>query len=216
MKKKEPSPGAQELPAEGKHKKDGGGAKAGASRIKWLVSIFFLALLISATFSFLSQELLGTASMFGAFLVLLAIIAVGIFFDLLGVAVTAAEERPFHSMASRKVAGSQEAIWLIRNAGKVSSICCDVVGDICGVISGAAAAVVAIEAFTYFAASSLRVLQLLLSALVAALTILGKAFCKQIALDNSAAIVFASAKIIFRIKRIFGKRNRKNRDRGKS
>ena len=204
-KQKDGRPGSQENPAENKRKKNShNGSKTGNSRAWWLVAIFFMALTISAVFSFLSQELLSSAALFGAFVVLLAIIAVGILFDLLGVAVTAAEERPFHSMASRKVIGAVEAIWLLRNASKVSSICCDVVGDICGVVSGAAAAVVAIEAFTYFEKPSLQILQLMLSALVAALTILGKAFCKQIALDNSTAIVHGFAKAIYRVKRIFG------------
>ena len=170
-----------------------------------------MALTISAAFSFLSQGLLDTASLLGAFAVLLAIIAIGIFFDLLGVAVTAAEEKPFHSMASRKVPGGAEGIWLLRNAGKVSSVCCDVVGDICGVISGAAAAVIALEAWTSLQKPSLRVIQLLLSALVAALTILGKAFCKQIALDNSTAIVHGAAKVIWRFKRIFTGKHTKKR-----
>ena len=210
MKKKDSRQGAKEPPADGKHKKSGG-SKASDSRVKWLIAIFFLALAISAAFSILSQGLLDSVSLFGAFAVLLAIIAIGIFFDLLGVAVTAAEERPFHSMASRKVPGSQEAIWLLRNAGKVSSICCDVVGDICGVISGAAAAVVAIEAFTHFQKPPLQVLQLLLSALVAALTILGKAFCKQIALDNSTAIVHAFARFIWRVKHIFSRKKKQGR-----
>lgn len=106
-------------------------------------------------------------------------------------------------MASRKVPGGVEAIWLLRNAGKVSSVCNDVVGDICGIISGAAAAVVAVEAFESLQHLSLRVIQLLLSALVAALTILGKAFCKQIALDYSTNIVHRAAKLIWRFKRVF-------------
>ena len=127
-----------------KRRKSAHGGKS-ASHAIWLATIFVLALAISAVFSFFSQELLSDASLFGAFLVLLAIVAIGILFDLLGVAVTAAEEKPFHSMASRKVPGGSEGIWLLRNAGKVSSVCCDVVGDICGIISGAAAAVVAVE-----------------------------------------------------------------------
>ena len=98
-----------------------------------------------------------------------------------------------------------EAIWLLRNADRVSSICNDVVGDICGIISGGAAAVIAIEAFQQMKSVSLSLLQLLLSALVAALTILGKAFCKQIALDNSTVIVHSFARVIRRIKRIFGR-----------
>ncbi|MFQ8767640.1 MAG: hypothetical protein ACLR8U_14850 [Oscillospiraceae bacterium] len=42
-------------------------------------------------------------------------------FDIIGVAVTAADEKPFHSMASRKVPEAGEALKLIRNAGRVSS-----------------------------------------------------------------------------------------------
>lgn len=181
------------------------------SRVRWLVIIFFMALIISAVFSLLSQELLSKASLFGAFVVLLTIIAIGILFDLLGVAVTAAEEKPFHSMASRRVRGGVEGIWLLRNAGKVSSICCDVVGDICGIISGTAAAVVAIEAWTSIQTVSQSIVQLVLSALVAALTILGKAFCKQIALDNSTAIVLAAARAIWRCKQLFSRKQKRQR-----
>ena len=187
---------------EKQHKKH----EAGRSRVRWLIILFLLALSISAVFSFLSQELLSGTTLFGAFVVLLAIIAIGVFFDLLGVAVTAAEERPFHSMASRKVPGGTEGIWLLRNADRVSSICNDVVGDICGIISGAAAAVIAIEAWAGMQSLSERLIQLILSALVAALTILGKAFCKQIALENSTAIVHGAARLIWRFKRLFGRK----------
>ncbi len=195
-------------PSPVKHKKTAHPVKPGNARVKWLITIFVMALLISAVFSFLSQELLVAASLFGAFIVLFTIIVTGILFDLLGIAVTAAEEKPFHSMSSRKVRGAAESIWLLRNADKVSSICNDVVGDICGIISGAAAAAVAMEAVFYFHSLSLRILQILLSAFVAALTICGKAFCKQIALQNSTAIVHGFAKIIYRFKRIFHRKKK--------
>lgn len=193
-----------------RHRKNGARNKS-ASKARWLITIFFLALTISAVFSFFSQQLLGRASLSGAFLILLAIIAIGILFDLLGVAVTAAEEKPFHSMASRKVPGGVEGIWLLRNAGKVSSVCNDVVGDICGIISGTAAAVVAIETWNSTHAFSHQMVQLLLSALVAALTILGKAFCKQIALDNSTAIVQSAARLIWRCKRLFSRKSKRKK-----
>ena len=159
-----------------RHRKGRSGGKS-ASPARWLVAIFLMAMTISALFSLLSQELLGAASLFGAFAVLLAIIAIGIFFDMVGVAVTAAEEKPFHSMAARKVPGGLEGIWLLRNAGKVSSVCNDVVGDICGIISGTAATAIAAEAWLSLQQGELRrpsqtVIQILLSALVAALTIL--------------------------------------------
>ena len=201
MKAKEtkPAPRTRRSGTQGKTNRSSG-------RVRWLITIFFLSLAISAVFSFSSQKLLSGASLFGAFVVLFAIIALGIFFDLIGIAVTAAEEKPFHSMAARKVRGSLEAIWLLRNAGKVSSVCNDVVGDICGIISGAAAAVIAIEAWTGMQTVSQRLIQLVLSALVAALTILGKAFCKQIAMENSTVIVHGASRLIWRVQRPFKKR----------
>ena len=62
-----------------------------------------------------------------AFFILLVIIFVGIIFDVVGMAVACADETPFHAMASRKIPGAQEAISLLRNAERVSSICNDVV-----------------------------------------------------------------------------------------
>ena len=183
-------------------------ASAGRTRVRWLITVFVMAMVISAVFSLFSQQLLDGASMLGAFVVLLAIIAVGILFDLLGVAVTAADERPFHSMAARKVFGATEAIRLLRNAGKVSSVCCDVVGDICGIISGTAVAVVAVEAVLRLHSVPMTVIQLLLSAFVAALTICGKAFCKSIALENSTAIVHTAAKLIAFLKHPFQRKRR--------
>ena len=203
--------------SDSRHRQTRSGGKS-ASHIRWLVTIFLLAMTISAAFSFLSQELLSAASLFGAFVILLTIIAIGIFFDLLGVAVTAAEEKPFHSMAARKVPGGAEGIWLLRNAGKVSSVCNDVVGDICGIISGTAATAIAAEAWLSLQQGELRrpsqtVIQILLSALVAALTILGKAFCKQLALDYSTKIVYRAAKIIWRFKRLFSRKKKHKHDR---
>ena len=72
LKEQEASVPSSEGRGEGRHKKSGSGKNNGSSRIRWLVTIFFLALTISAVFSFLSQELLTLASLLGAFVVLLA------------------------------------------------------------------------------------------------------------------------------------------------
>ena len=80
-----------------------------------------------------------------SFIVVIIIILISIIFDIIGTAVTAADETPFHAMASRKLYGAKQAIKLIRNADKVSNFCNDVVGDICGVISGAASSYIIIE-----------------------------------------------------------------------
>lgn len=170
-----------------------------------------MAMLISALFSFLSQEILDTASLFGAFAVMLVIIAIGILFDVLGVAVTAADEKPFHSMAAKRVAGANEAIRLLRNADKMATICNDIIGDICGIISGTAAAVVAIRAFEKAPSVSHKLLQLLISALVAALTIGGKAMCKNFAMRHSTPIIHTCAKVIYYLKKPFRGKNPKGK-----
>ena len=111
--------------------------------IRWVVTIFLATILISGTISLISDEVMANSSVVVAFCILLAIIFLGILFDIIGMAVATADEKPFHSMASRKVPGAREAIRLLRNAERVSSICNDVVGDICGVVSGSASATIA-------------------------------------------------------------------------
>jgi len=170
--------------------------------IRWVVTIFFVTIVISGTISFVSDEVMAKSGIFTAFLILLTIILIGIVFDVIGMAVASADEKPFHSMAARKVPGSQQAIRLLRNAERVSSICNDVVGDICGVISGSASAVIAANAFQVGSSDLETVLQLLMSALVAGITVGGKAFGKSIAMGNSTAIVHTASKIIYSFRSI--------------
>ena len=139
--------------------------------IRWVVTIFVITLFVSGAISLLSEELLSRSGVAAAFLILFVIVLVGIMFDVVGVAVTSADERPFHSMAARKVPGAQEAISLLRNAERVGSICNDVVGDICGVISGSASAVIASKVIAHFTFSWPNLISLLMSALVAATTV---------------------------------------------
>ena len=122
-----------------------------------------------------------------SFVILICIIAIGIVFDIIGVAVTAADEKPFHSMASRKVPEATQALKLIRNAGRVSSFCNDVIGDICGVISGSAAATIAARVLAMHPGMREIVLTLAMSALAAGLTVGGKACGKSFAIDSSTA-----------------------------
>lgn len=163
---------------------------------RWALTIFLVTITVSATISFVSGEVMNRSSIAVAFLILLFIVAVGIVFDIVGVAVTSADEKPFHSMASRRVPGAKEAIRLLRSAGKVSSICNDVIGDICGVVSGAASATIAARALTYLSFSWPQVVSLGMSALVAGLTVGGKAIGKTIAIRSSTEIVFLVGRIL--------------------
>ncbi len=166
------------------------------SYARWVLTIFLVTILISGTISLVSEEIMAASGMAVAFVILLAIILVGIIFDIIGVAVTSADEKPFHSMAARKVPGAREAINLLRNAERVSSICNDVVGDICGVVSGAASATIAAQILTNFTFSWPRVVGLVMSALVAGFTVGGKAIGKTFAINSSTAIVHGVGKIV--------------------
>ena len=108
----------------------------------WIAKITIASMLISMALTFASAKILGSAGYVMAFLVLAVFILLGVVFDTIGVAVTAASIAPFHSMAAKKESGAAEALRLIRNAEKVSSICADVVGDISGIISGTTSALI--------------------------------------------------------------------------
>ncbi len=164
--------------------------------IRWVVTIFFVTIVISGAISLLSDVLMENSSMGIAFLILLSIILIGIIFDIIGMAVATADEKPFHAMAARKVPGAKASIQLLRNAERVSSICNDVVGDICGVVSGSASATIAVQILKNFDMSWPQIVSLAMSALAAGLTVGGKAIGKSIAVNSCTEIVHTVGKII--------------------
>ena len=166
------------------------------SYARWVLTIFLVTIFISGAISLASDALMSASCMAVAFAILFAIIMVGIIFDIIGVAVTSADEKPFHSMAARKVPGAREAINLLRNAERVSSICNDVVGDICGVVSGAASATIAAQILSKFTFSWPSVVSLVMSALVAGFTVGGKAIGKTFAINASTTIVHGVGMVI--------------------
>lgn len=164
--------------------------------IRWVVTIFLVTILISGAISLVSDKIMASSGITVAFLILLAIVLIGILFDIIGVAVTSADEKPFHSMAARKVPGSMEAIHLLRNAERVSSVCNDVIGDICGVVSGSASATIAVQILQNFEFGFPDVVNLAMSALVAGLTVGGKAVGKTFAINSSVSIVYAVGRVV--------------------
>ena len=165
--------------------------------IRWVVTIFVTTIFISGTISLISDEIMAASGIAVAFVILLAIVLIGIVFDVIGMAVASADEKPFHSMAARKVPGALEAITLLRNAERVSSICNDVVGDICGVVAGSASATVAVQIVQNFEFSWPNMVSLVLSALVAGLTVGGKAIGKTFAVNSCTSIVHNVGKLIY-------------------
>ena len=161
----------------------------------WVIIITILAFFISLLFSSLSQVLMPKVHIVIGIIILLFFIALGIAFDMVGVAVTASNEEPLHAMNSKKIKGAKKAVNFKKNADKVSSFCNDVIGDICGIISGSAGVAIS-TTLSKILNINIFYTGLLITALIASLTIGGKAYFKRIAISNSHKIVYKTAKII--------------------
>ena len=95
----------------------------------------------------------------------------------------------------RRVRGGKIGVKLIKNASKVSSICCDVVGDICGIISGSAGVTI-ITLIIKMTDINPLIVTLLVTALISSLTIGGKALGKGLAINKSDEVITAVAKLL--------------------
>ena len=163
--------------------------------VKWIIQIVIMAFVISFALSFVSQTTIPKLSTWIGVVITLVFIGLGIIFDIVGVAVNSADEKVFHSMNARQVKGAKVAVTFKKNADKVSSFCNDVIGDICGIISGAAGLSIATNI-----ANSLNVdllfINLTIAAIIAALTIGGKAMGKSFAMNKSDIILYEFAKVV--------------------
>lgn len=176
--------------------------KAKVSPFKWSITILITSFWLSVAFNAMSETALKNVSLGPAFLILAAFVLLGIIFDIFGMATTSASEKPFHAMSSKRVNAAKEALWLVKNAEKVSSFCNDVVGDICGIMSGSTAAII-IASLPFTGTTSLLI-SLFITGMVAGITVGGKAFGKGFALKFSNDIVFFMARII----RVFKRKSR--------
>ncbi len=136
---------------------------------------------------------------------LLVIILVGILADILGVSVTAASEVPLHAKAAKKIPGASEGVFLIRNADRVANLMNDVVGDIAGTVSGALGIALVVQILTRWQELSQPALNMLLTAVIAALTVGGKAVGKRIALTYAEDIVYITGKFLHGVSVVTGK-----------
>ena len=174
--------------------------KKGTSTNRWPLTAFLMAMVLSAVLTLASESMLDGAGMAVALLILLLFIFLGILFDILGTAVMSADPKPFHSMAAHKEKGAKQALMLLRHADRVSSVCNDVVGDICGIVSGATGAVIVTQL-----QNGLNVQSVLISvgvtAVVSGLTIGGKAMGKPFAMKQSTRVVYFSGRVLYLFRR---------------
>lgn len=164
-------------------------------RYKWILTVTILSFVITIVFSVLSDLVLTKTGLIVGIITIFVFILLGVIFDMIGIAVASATDRSFHAMASKKVKSTSTAKRLIKNSSKVSSICNDVIGDICNIMSGTATVVVSNNLSTNYNLNH-TVTLLLITSIVAALTIGLKAYGKDIALKNKDYIIMKTSNIL--------------------
>ena len=162
---------------------------------KWIFIVTILAFVISIIMTLFSIITLENVSLFVAILITFLFIILGILFDIIGVAVTSGNEVAFHSMSSRKVKGGKIGVKLMKNTSKVSSVCCDVIGDVCGIVSGTSGVVI-VSLIVKLTDINELLVSLLVTGLISSLTIGGKAFGKGFAVRKSKEIVTFVSRIL--------------------
>ena len=148
--------------------------KPKAVNTAWVSLITVISFALSVVMSYISNEALASAGTILSFAVLLLFIALGIVFDMIGVASTSATEKEFHSMAAHRVRG----------------------GDICGIISGATGALIVAHITSGVSAGLKVAVSLLITGLVSALTIGGKAAGKGIAVMCSGKVLALCGRVL--------------------
>ncbi|KXG78156.1 hypothetical protein AN618_05480 [Fervidicola ferrireducens] len=180
-------------------KKNNGGPKA-----TWIHKVVILTFGLSVFFSFISETLMDKLNLILSFFILSCIVFIGIIFDIIGIAVTSADETPFHAMAAHKIPGGKEGVRLIRNADVVSNFCNDVIGDISGIISGAAGAAIVAKIISGKNDVSDIIISTLIAGMISTITVGGKALGKSIAIKKSKEIVYKVAYFLYLLKIRFG------------
>ena len=169
-------------------------------KTKWLITVLLISFILSLVMSITSEGLIPKVNVFIGIFIILLFIFISIIFDMIGVAITAQEETPFHSMASKKIKGSTHSVKLLKNSDKIASVCNDVVGDVCGVVSGSAGVLVASTISDYFDINK-SIVVLITTAIIASLTITGKAYGKTIAINNSKSITEKVGKVLHKFQK---------------
>ncbi len=170
------------------------------SKVKWLLTVLLISFILSIFMSITSEGLIPKVNVVLGIVIILLFIFIAVIFDMIGVAITAQEETPFHSMASKKIKGSTHSVKLLKNSDKIASICNDVIGDVCGVVSGSAGVLVASSISDYFNINKSLVV-LVTTAIIASLTITGKAYGKSIAINNSKEITKQVGKVLHKFQK---------------
>ncbi len=184
--KKKPSPKSKTVKKQNQNNK----------QLLWSLKVLVLSFALSMCFGVLSEFFLSGTGIVIAVLVIVVFMSISILTDMIGVAVTAADIQPFRAMASKKIRGAKEAIKLIKNADKFTSIIADVVGDVCGILSGAAGASIIVKIAIDSESALGIIIASLVSAVIASMTIFGKSLGKKYAMKNCNKIMLVVGRVM--------------------
>ena len=166
------------------------------SQYRWAIKIFILAICMSCLFSMFSQTILSSMGVIMAIVTIVFFIFISVVFDMVGVAITCTNEEYFIEKEGKEK-GASVALSMKKNSEKVCSFCNDVVGDICGILSGASGACVILSITSHVANDALVVIvSSLVSAIIAGLTIFSKALMKSYAINNANAFILKIGKLL--------------------
>ena len=172
--------------------------KKKGKKVPWPVKSLIITLILSFGFNILSELVVANLTLktiFIAYILILVIVLISIIADIIGVAATSCDIQPFLAMAARKVKGAKMAVRIAKNRDVVNSVCSDIIGDICGIISGACGAAI----ITVMAISDSKInliASVVCSTVIAALMITGKAMGKKLGLNKASQIVLGVAKVL--------------------
>ena len=192
-----PNTVAEESTGEAKKKKEHVGKKK-KKRNLWPLKAFVITLVLSAAVNAASTLVLADTTWWIATILTVVILLLGVVFDLIGTASTACDIQPFLAMASRKVKGAKVAVKLCQKSDVVSSVCCDIVGDVCGIVSGISSATLVFFA-TEPVVDNTKIsflISVLVYAVISTLTITLKAVGKGLAVKQANKIIFGVAKTL--------------------
>lgn len=183
---------------------------------KYIAFIFILSFVIAVLAGFGSELLVRKSSIWVAWILLSVIIAISIVFDIIGIAATAATEKPHHAKAANRISGAKQAVYLVRNADFVANFSNDIVGDVAGTLSGAMAASILVDLIRFYPSLGHQEIlwNTLLLALVASLTITGKALGKTVAIQEADEIISKVGILIAGFERLTGHSFTDNKKKG--
>lgn len=165
------------------------------NNLAWPIKVLVLTFSFSVCFSVLSEIINSKVGVIISLSIIVVFFLINVAFDIIGVATTVCEKQGFIKLAEDGDKNAKIALRMVDNNEKVCSFCCDIIGDICGILSGSAGASLIYKFHFNLTSAELILFSTLISALIASITVFAKAVGKNIAIRKSFSIVYFVGKL---------------------